>query len=88
MFGKWGSSKKASWNFYRNIFAIAAFAAFAAALAINHPLCYGAVLVFGALSRTAVKKDWKNPAFSSRFPRLARSPKYDEDGLPTGKEAE
>jgi hypothetical protein len=75
MFGTWDPSKKASWNFYRNVFAIAAFVAFAAALATDHPLAYAAVLVFGALSRTAIKKDWKNPAFSSRFPRLTRSHK-------------
>jgi hypothetical protein len=78
MFGLW--DQKASWNFYRNVFAIAAFAAFAAALATNSPLCYGAVLLFGALSRTATRKDWKNPAFASRFPWLTRSPKYEADG--------
>ncbi|MDR3165017.1 MAG: hypothetical protein LBU13_05520 [Synergistaceae bacterium] len=78
MFGIWDPSKRASLNFYRNVFAAAAFAAFAAALATNHPFAYGMVLIFGALSRTAIKKDWKNPAFSYRFPWLARSPKYEE----------
>jgi hypothetical protein len=80
MFGTWDPSEKAYRNFYRNIFAIAAFVAFAAALATNHPLAYAAVLLFGALSRTAIKKGWKNPAFSSRFPWPARSKDTSKSG--------
>jgi hypothetical protein len=54
---------RASENFYRNVFALAAFAAFFCALFSNSPIAFAITLLFGALSRTAVHKNWKNPEF-------------------------
>jgi hypothetical protein len=55
---------RASENFYRNAFALAAFAAFFCALLSNSPIAFAVTLLLGALSRTAVHKNWKNPAFA------------------------
>jgi hypothetical protein len=70
MFGLWGGNIRASENFYRNLFALLTFAAFGVALLTNSPVMLLLVLLFGTLSRTAVKKDWKNPAFVERMPWL------------------
>ena len=74
MFGLNPGNGRASENFYRNVFAVAAFVSFGAALLTELPVLYAAVLMFGAASRTAVKKDWKNPAFAARLPWLVRAP--------------
>ncbi|MDR1472563.1 MAG: hypothetical protein LBS75_08565 [Synergistaceae bacterium] len=66
---------RASESFYRNVFAIATFTSFAAALATDSPAGFMAALAFGALSRTAARKNWKNPAFAARLPWLARPPR-------------
>jgi hypothetical protein len=63
---------KASENFYRNIFALCAFMIFFMAIITNSPLAFALTLAFGALSRTAVRKGWKNPAFAERVPWMAR----------------
>ncbi|GHV51835.1 hypothetical protein FACS1894216_06810 [Synergistales bacterium] len=75
----WSSDVRASENFYRNVFALAAFAAFACAFILDSPMLYCAVLMFGALSRTAVRKNWKNPAFAERTPWLVSAPKAGKD---------
>ncbi|MDR0615207.1 MAG: hypothetical protein LBG29_00205 [Synergistaceae bacterium] len=72
MFGLNPGIGRASRNFYRNVFALAAFAVFAAALLTDSPICFAAAAAFGALSRTAVKKNWKTPAIAGRLPWLTR----------------
>ncbi|MDR1021510.1 MAG: hypothetical protein LBL73_12175 [Synergistaceae bacterium] len=66
------NGKRASENFYRNAFALAAFAVFLLAIITDSPLAFAAALAFGALSRTAVRKDWKNPAIAERIPWMIR----------------
>ncbi|MDR3353652.1 MAG: hypothetical protein LBO21_01285 [Synergistaceae bacterium] len=66
---------RASENFYRNIFAILAFIAFASAIVLDSPAAFAAVLVFGTASRSAVRKNWKNPDFVKRMPFLVSSKK-------------
>jgi hypothetical protein len=66
------NGKMASENFYRNVFALAAFATFFLAVITNSPLAFAATLAFGTLSRTAVRKDWKNPAIAERIPWMIR----------------
>lgn len=70
MLGLWNKGIRASENFYRNLFALLTFVAFALAITMNSPPLFMAVLLFGALSRTAIKKGWKNPAFVERIPWL------------------
>jgi hypothetical protein len=62
---------RASENFYRNVFALAAFITFACAVITNSPFAFLATLIFGALSRTAVQKNWGNQAFTERIPWIA-----------------
>lgn len=75
MLGLYSSDIRASGNFYRNFFAALCFIAFAAALATNAPSAFVFTLCFGALSRTAVKKGWKNPAFVEKHALLIRKAK-------------
>ena len=81
MFGL--NTRRASESFYRNFFALAAFVSFALALLTNYPPAFMAVLAFGALSRTAVRKDWKNPSFASRIPWLVRAPEAEGEEPPS-----
>jgi hypothetical protein len=69
---------RASENFYRNVFALAAFIAFGCAVITDSPTGFALVLAFGALSRTAVQKNWKNPSFMERLPRAARRGRREE----------
>ena len=78
MFGLW-SGRRASESFYRNLFALLAFVAFGAALFTESPAALFAVLLFGALSRTSVKKGWKNPAFAKHVPWLYRKPREEDE---------
>ena len=71
MFGLLGSANAAG-NFYRNLFAILAFVSFGAALLTESPYGFLAVLLFGGLSRTAIKKGWKNPDFAEKKGFLIR----------------
>jgi hypothetical protein len=85
LFGLNPGNGRASENFYRNVFALAAFVSFAAAVMTDSPILFAAALLSGALSRTAVKKNWKNPGFAERFPWLIRrsgkgKDSEDEDG--------
>ncbi|MDL2263933.1 hypothetical protein LJC31_04695 [Synergistaceae bacterium OttesenSCG-928-I11] len=75
MFGLWSRGIRASENFYRNLFALLTFLTFGAALLTNSPVLFLLVLAFGALSRTAVKKGWGNPAFVERVPWLVSKKK-------------
>ncbi|MDR1481556.1 MAG: hypothetical protein LBI74_02920 [Synergistaceae bacterium] len=70
MFGLNPGVGRASQNFYRNVFALAAFIVFVIALLTDSPIFFATVVVFGTLSRLAVKKNWRNPAFSERLPWL------------------
>ena len=79
MFGLWGRGIRASENFYRNLFALLAFLTFGTALLTNSPILFLLVLLFGALSRTAVKKDWKNPALAERMPWLVSKKRPKEE---------
>jgi hypothetical protein len=72
------NAPRASENFYRNVFAIATFVSFGVALATNLPAAFALAAIFGALSRTAVKKNWKNPTFV-RTPWLIRAPRRCDD---------
>lgn len=72
MFKFWSGGAKASGSFYRNAFAIASFAVFIVALLTDSPVCFLAALMFGGLSRTAVKKGWKNPEFAEKSGFLIR----------------
>lgn len=67
MFGLNPGNGRASENFYRNVFALAAFVSFAAAVITDSPILFAAVLLWGTLSRTSVKKNWKNPKFAEHF---------------------
>jgi len=69
------NGRRPSDNFYRNLFALLTFAALAAALVTKAPAAMCAVLLFGALSRSAVRKDWKNPRFARFAPWLCRTPR-------------
>lgn len=71
MFGLWRNANAAG-NFYRNLFAILAFASFGIALLTDSPYGFLAVLLFGGLSRTAIKKGWKNPDFAEKSGFLIR----------------
>lgn len=70
------SRPRAASNFYRNLFAIAAFAVFGAALLTKLPILFAAAAIFGALSRIAVRKGWRNPEFAERSGFLIK--KHDE----------
>jgi mannose/cellobiose epimerase-like protein (N-acyl-D-glucosamine 2-epimerase family) len=72
------SAPRASENFYRNIFALMAFTAFAVAIASDSSAAFASTLVFGALSRAAVKKNWKTPDFAKRNPFFAVTKKTDD----------
>lgn len=74
MFGLWTPGVRAGENFYRNFFALLCFAVFALAVAMNSPIAFLVTLCFGTLSRTAVKKGWRNPAIVERFSILVRKP--------------
>ncbi|MDR3255979.1 MAG: hypothetical protein LBT31_10485 [Synergistaceae bacterium] len=69
---------RASTNFYRNVFALLTFAVFACALLTTSPAAFGASLLFGALSRTAVKKNWKNPEFCGKCRFIVRGLKGED----------
>ena len=57
--------------FYRYFFALLCFVFFGWAYFLNSPHGYIAALLCGALSRTATRKQWKNPPFAEKyFPRL------------------
>jgi hypothetical protein len=60
------NAPRASENFYRNVFALLTFSAFACALVTDSPAAFAAALVFGVLSRSAVKRNWKNPSFTGK----------------------
>jgi hypothetical protein len=81
MFGHW--FKRSSESFYRNVFALLTFAALGAALLTHSTTALLAVLIFGTLSRTSVRKGWKNPWFAKHFPWLCRKPQEEvrEDGF-------
>lgn len=70
------SRPRAASNFYRNLFAILAFAVFGAALLTEMPILFAAAAMLGALSRIAVRKGWHNPEFAERSGFLIK--KYDE----------
>jgi len=70
MFGLNPGVGRASKNFYRNMFALAAFVVFAIALLTDSPMMFAATAALGALSRMAVKKGWSNPEFAERVPWL------------------
>jgi len=53
--------------FYKDLFASLCFITFGAALAFNHPYLFFAALMFGALSRTAARKQWDDPPWAARF---------------------
>jgi hypothetical protein len=78
MFGLNPGIGRASGNFYRNVFAILSFIVFAAALLTDSPIFFAAAVVCGALSRMAVKKNWRNPAISGRLPWLTWSERAEE----------
>lgn len=82
MFGLWGRGVRASENFYRNLFALLTFLTFGAGLLLNEPLLFLLVLVLGTLSRTAVKKSWKNPDFVERMPWLISKKRTEETEKP------
>jgi len=67
--------RKASESLYRNVFAILTFVALIAAFTTHSPHAFLAVLLFGALSRTAARKEWRNPWFSKYVPWLYRKPR-------------
>ncbi|MDR1885075.1 MAG: hypothetical protein LBQ56_02285 [Synergistaceae bacterium] len=73
------SAARASENFYRNVFALLTFAAFACALATDSIAAFASALVLGALSRTAVKKNWKNPRLAKYVPFLVRAKKSPDE---------
>lgn len=52
--------------FYRNVFTALCFAFFAVGVGSNSPTAFLMTLFFGALSRTAVKKGWRDPHFMTR----------------------
>ena len=54
-------------SFYRNFFAVLTFLAFAVAILFDSSVAYLSTLLFGCLSRTAVKKCWKNPEFANKW---------------------
>jgi hypothetical protein len=64
---------RASENFYRNVFALMAFLAFAFAVISDSPAAFAAVIVLGVMSRAAVRRNWKNPDFVKRMPFLVSS---------------
>jgi len=74
MFALWRNRRKASESLYRNAFAILTFVALIIALTTHSPVAFFAVLIFGALSRTAARKEWRNPWFSKYVPWLYRKP--------------
>lgn len=53
--------------FYKDLFASLCFIAFGAALAFKHPYLFFAALMFGALSRTATRKQWPTPPWAARL---------------------
>lgn len=79
VFGLLRSRPRAAANFYRNLFAILAFAVFGAAIISDEPALYAAAAVLGALSRVAVRKGWQNPAFAERSGLLIRRGDDQED---------
>ncbi|MDR1137797.1 MAG: hypothetical protein LBK91_05690 [Synergistaceae bacterium] len=72
MFGLNPGTGKASENFYRNVFSLVVFISFAIAILTDSPVFFAAVLIFGTLSRIAVKKSWKNPKFAERIPWIVK----------------
>lgn len=62
-------------NFYRYFFSLLCFIFFGWAWFLNSPHGYLAALFCGALSRVAVRKQWKNPPFAGRF-----SPRFKQEG--------
>lgn len=76
MFGLWNrNGPRPSENFYRNFFALLTFAAFAVVLLTKSPAALFAALAFGTLSRTAVRKGWRNPWFADFIPYSYRKPR-------------
>ena len=71
--------RRASENFYRNVFALAAFIVFAAAVMTDSPVLFAVVLLLGTLSRTSVKRNWRNPGFSKHFSWLIRRSGKEKD---------
>ena len=53
-------------KFYRNLFAILAFAFFLAGLNTEAPFAFAVAMALAMLSRTAEKKGWPDPAFRNR----------------------
>lgn len=47
--------------FYKDLFASLCFIAFGAALALKYPMLFVSAVMFGALSRTAARKQWEDP---------------------------
>ena len=79
MFRLWNrNGPRPSENFYRNFFALLTFVAFGIAFFTKSPIALLATLLFGTLSRTAVKKGWRNPWFADFIPYSYRKPKEEE----------
>jgi len=75
VFNFWRSRRKSSESLYRNVFAILTFAVLLIAFITHSPAAFFATLIFGALSRTAARKEWRNPWFSKYVPWLYRKPR-------------
>lgn len=54
-------------SFYRDLFASLCFILFGAALAFQHPMLYMGALLSACLSRTAKRKQWKDPEWAMRL---------------------
>ena len=76
MFRLWNRyGPRPSENFYRNFFALMTFIAFGIAFFTKSPIALLSTLLFGTLSRTAVKKGWRNPWFADFIPYSYRKEK-------------
>ncbi len=53
--------------FYKNLFAGLCFFSFIIGVLTRSPHALWATMIFGALSRTAVKKHWPDPPFANRL---------------------
>lgn len=54
-------------NFYRYFFAALCFSFLVAGILMHSAVSFLLVLLFGALSRTATKKFWPDPAFAEKI---------------------
>lgn len=53
--------------FYKDLFTSLCFIVFGAALAFKYPSLFMAAMLLAALSRTAAKKKWEDPAWFTRL---------------------